>query len=951
MRKNLSFFVIAALLFSTSCELSKFKADDSDEYGDTEVLISDSEDDTSQDDNQDALDEEFDEEIYDESDEKIDEAIDEEIKEELDDESDDHVNDDFQDDNELDDDSYYALCGNGMIDIGEECDGNTISCSILNLGETGKAVCNDTCTGFITADKCFRIFACDKNPVNSSWNSVSEYEQTWDGEKWTPSSSSTQYNTEQDNESCRYKCNDGYEHENGECNLILDPCLNDPCSTVDYSDKICSPGKFSNDLFTGEYSCGCDEGYVWAENRCNAEWDKVAVGYSHSCGISKGSLYCWGHNSYGVLGITTDSIYSNPQPVLVDDGGWSDISTYKSHACGIKDGEMYCWGQNEDNHLGLGSSNIYVPTKVGDIDTWETVSTSENHTCGIADGSVYCWGNNESGQLGNTSYSDSTVPVLADNTKNWNFITTYGNSTCGIADGELYCWGKNISGQLLDGSIVSKPFPVKIGTRTDWSSVEISSFDICGIADGELFCWAWWDQPYDKTKVEPEKASSDSGWEEIKRSETEYTHDNFSCGIINGSLFCWGNNRYGILANDTIVFSPNPVKVGNYSDWQEISAGYMHSCALRNKVLYCWGHNSGGRLGNGVVINSKTPQAVYGNRAFDKYSGGSSHFCATSEGNLYCWGYNSKGHFGYSGFIAHKIPFLIDNSGLWTHVEASYARTCGIYSGKIYCWGNNSELFSWNVCESLSDWGAVSLGEDATNNDILLCSIRNNDLYCLGKNQYGQVGDGTILDREEMTKISDNLNWDQVSVGIYGNYTCGIAEGELYCWGQNNAGQLGTGSTTNIQSPVKITENTNWLQVSTGNNHTCGIAGGELFCWGSNSGGKIGDGTTISRYLPTKIGDKNTWEFVHTTNSLTCAISSGELYCWGASSYIITKKTPQRIGDSTGWTSLSGDGTSVCGKLNENLYCLGDNTSGQLGNNISWEETPTLVENPVYTEE
>lgn len=153
------------------------------------------------------------------------------------------------------------------------------------------------------------------------------------------------------------------------------------------------------------------------------------------------------------------------------------------------------------------------------------------------------------------------------------------------------------------------------------------------------------------------------------------------------------------------------------------------------------------------------------------------------------------------------------------------------------------------------------------------CAINtDNKLYCWGKNDNGQLGDGTncegsyddnCADKYVPTKIGDD-SWQKISAG--GDHTCGIkSDGKLYCWGNNNSGQLGDGTAgtsedwyaANKSVPTKIGDDT-WIDISAGQDHTCGIkADSKLYCWGRNQSGELGDGTSCIGY-PYNCADKHT---------------------------------------------------------------------------------------------
>ncbi|MCA8838472.1 MAG: hypothetical protein K8963_11580, partial [Proteobacteria bacterium] len=116
-------------------------------------------------------------------------------------------------------------------------------------------------------------------------------------------------------------------------------------------------------------------------------------------------------------------------------------------------------------------------------------------------------------------------------------------------------------------------------------------------------------------------------------------------------------------------------------------------------------------------------------------------------------------------------------------------------------------------------------------------------------------------------------------------HTCAIsADNELYCWGSGSNGRLGLTDTDGRTTPTKVGTSDNWTQVNTGNNHTCAVnTTGELYCWGTDgSTGRLGLGNTNNTNTPTKVGNAMNWVQIGLANDHTCAVNTtGELYCWG----------------------------------------------------------------------
>jgi alpha-tubulin suppressor-like RCC1 family protein len=127
-------------------------------------------------------------------------------------------------------------------------------------------------------------------------------------------------------------------------------------------------------------------------------------------------------------------------------------------------------------------------------------------------------------------------------------------------------------------------------------------------------------------------------------------------------------------------------------------------------------------------------------------------------------------------------------------------------------------------------------------------------VYCWGRNDFGQLGDGTTIDRSTPVLAANGAEFSELAVG--GSHTCGIAGGAVYCWGSNSDGQLGGGSFGGSAStPVRAASSTFFAHLTAGERHTCALNGSRVaYCWGLNAEGQLGDGTTTSRSVPTAVG-------------------------------------------------------------------------------------------------
>jgi alpha-tubulin suppressor-like RCC1 family protein len=186
------------------------------------------------------------------------------------------------------------------------------------------------------------------------------------------------------------------------------------------------------------------------------------AGSASSCAqLADGTLVCWGDNGYGEVGNNTTTT-STPAPSLVNaDVDWSVVSVGGAYACAVKSGgTLWCWGANSGGQLGLGAlGSKRVPTQVGTDSDWKSVAASFGasdrcHTCAIkTDGSLYCWGSSVMGELGNGTTTASLSPVRVGTGNAWATVTAGIAFTCAVTTGgATYCWGANDAGQLGDGT-------------------------------------------------------------------------------------------------------------------------------------------------------------------------------------------------------------------------------------------------------------------------------------------------------------------------------------------------------------------------------------------------------------------------------------------------------------------------------------------------------------------
>lgn len=338
-----------------------------------------------------------------------------------------------------------------------------------------------------------------------------------------------------------------------------------------------------------------------------------------------------------------------------------------------------------------------------------------------------------------------------------------------------------------------------------------------------------------------------------------------NCGLSSaGGVQCWGWNTFGQLGDGTTVDqATSKAVVGLASGVIAVGAGVYHSCALTDAgAVKCWGNNASGQLGDGTVVNRLTPVTVTGlPSGVTALAIGAEHSCAlNSNGAVFCWGKNTSGQLGDGTTIGRNFPGAVLNISGVVAIAAGVNHTCAIISGgAIRCWGYNffgqvGDGTTTNKLAATPVSGIARGGTALALGSFHSCAIVIGAVKCWGNNANGQLGDGTTVAHITPGAVPALVS-GVATIAVGNDHSCALtAAGGMRCWGANFFGQVGDGTTVDRLVPTPVAGlGSGVAAISGGIAHTCAILNASVNntrCWGDNQFGQVGDGTTTSRQLP-----------------------------------------------------------------------------------------------------
>lgn len=317
------------------------------------------------------------------------------------------------------------------------------------------------------------------------------------------------------------------------------------------------------------------------------DWVRVATGNFHNIAIrTNGTAWTWGQNSVGELGDNTSISKSSPVSVVGGFTDWTKINAGFYHSLAIRsNGSLWAWGRGAEGQLGDNSSvsKSSPVSVVGGFTDWCQVDGGRHHTLALrTNGTLWAWGSGSYGMLGDGTYVNKSSPVsVVGGFTDWSQASAGGQHSVAIrTNGTMWAWGRGLSGTLGNNGVANNASPVSVvGGFTDWCQVS-------------------------------------AGWGHSAAVRT------------NGTIWTWGDNWGGKLGTGDTVSRSSPVSVvGGFTDWCQVSSGPDRVSALRtNGTIWGWGYNENSKLGDGTTTNKSSPVSVVG---------GFTNWCQVSSGYMH----------------------------------------------------------------------------------------------------------------------------------------------------------------------------------------------------------------------------------------------------------------------------------------------------------------------------
>jgi alpha-tubulin suppressor-like RCC1 family protein len=726
---------------------------------------------------------------------------------------------------------------------------------------------------------------------------------------------------------------------------------------------------------------------------------QVSGGYDHALAVSEdGRVFAWGANSSGQLG--DGSLVARTHPVevggLPSDDPVTKVAAGTSYSLALTEaGVIYAWGSNASGKLGIRSYSPDYSVTPRAVSQWRS---------GVANGGT------KDTELGGTL---TAMPPIVD-------IVVGSSSSYAVgADGYAYAWGSSGDGELGAGisawtnistdqrrhtprrmsTSLGQPITDVVSIASGWSHALVvrSNGSVWGTGDegqgqlsGDLdngntepVAWLTRITALDSASIVKVAAGRDTSYA-VTASGGLYSFGDFSFGVLCRSTATWATPTAvpgvtGVtditVGNRMVIFSgpgttvrgcgangrnqlamPNtgpgsigsevssPTVLTSLTGFKGIDFGEQWALGVSSDGgVSTWGNNSEGQLGNGIGTRIGTPRLIPGvTNAEMVFAGKGNSFALMPGGSLLAWGRNTDGSLGIDSTAQTASATPVDDLTGVTNVS----------TGRATQYEADSHFSPHGQAETHT----LALKTDGT-------------VWGWGSNGFGQIGDGTVVDRD--TPVEVDVPGTVIQIAAGGVHSMALNSlGDVYTWGYSRHGQLGTGLTgdgAKLETPTLVASLPDIVQIGAGSlSSYARTAAGALYGWGYNSSGRLGTGNSDNQATPTLLNqtlETVPWtaaEMQIGTRFGLALLPDGNYLGWGSSFDGEFYQTTGQRGWPTArfadviqpfrpFTALSLSNHGLAIRDNGSVLAWGSNELGQVGgsstNNV-WEGTPVLAALP-----
>ena len=626
----------------------------------------------------------------------------------------------------------------------------------------------------------------------------------------------------------------------------------------------------------------------------------------------------------------------------------STISAGSSHTLAVEKttGKVYGWGSNEFGQVGDGKT-VQRTSPVADVGIGGLVvqaAAGDAHSLALLDdGTVVAWGFNGSGQLGNNSTTLSLAPVspvLQSTTTPPPALSGIMAIAAGLNhslalsnDGNVLSWGQNASGQLGINTTIDAKVATPVTTLAGQSIMAITAGPNHSLA---------------------------------LRSD--------------GKVYAWGANESGQLGDGKTVILKIPTQITALSNVVAVAAGAKHSLALRNDgTVWAWGANSAGQLGDKTTTARLVPVQVAGvlsgmlTGVVAIAANGEHSLALLSDGTVVAWGSNASGQLGYATgtSIFSKQPTLVGTPAGVVAIAAGTAHSAAVLgSGVTQTWGGNwqGQLGDATRVGRYSPLPIAAVDPAPASTATLVPGVAAGSSHTLkveasgavfgwGSNEFGQVGDGTTVQRKQPVATILTTGVRLVAAGDVHSLAL-LTNGTVQAWGFNGSGQLGDTTTTLSKIPVETKTSSvstdvppvtsivslgGVTAIAVGLHHSLALRNdGNVLSWGRNASGQLGINSTVDAKQATVIATLAGRSIIAITSGHNHSLAlrhDGAVYAWGINESgqlgdgkTVSLKIPTQITALSNVVAVAaGAKHSLALRNDGTVWAWGANSAGQLG--------------------